>query len=58
MSTKVHPADMDTLASNDPLMDEFERGQRSNRAKGVVALIGVAVAIVFLMYGFVQMATV
>lgn len=58
MSTKANPADMETLASNDPLMDEFERGQRSSRVKGIVALCGVAVAVAILFYSFVQMATV
>lgn len=56
MSAKADPTDK--LTSNDPLMEEFERGQRSSRIKGVIALVGVAVAIVALAAGFVQMAAV
>ena len=58
MSTKANPTDKDTLMSNDPLMEEFGRGQRSARIKGVIALLGVAVGIVFLLLGFASMATV
>lgn len=58
MSTKANPTDKGTLMSTDPLMDEFARGQRTARLKGVLALLGVAVGIVFLLLGFMQMATV
>ena len=58
MSTKATSTDKDMLTSNDPLMDEFARGQRSTHIKGVLALVGVAVGIVFLLMGFAQMATV
>lgn len=57
MSTKAKTAGTE-LQSNDPLMDEFQRGQRSARLKGILALVGVAVAIAVLFYGFVQMASV
>ena len=57
MSTKANPEGTE-LQSNDPLMEEFQRGQRSARLKGVFALVGVAVAITFLFLGFVQMASI
>ena len=58
MSTRTNQTDPDMLGSNDPLMEEFERGQRTAHIKGVIALIGVVVGIVFLLIGFAQMATV
>ena len=58
MSTKANPTDRDMLMSNDPLMEEFERAQRSAHIKGVIALVGVAAGIIFLLIGFTQMAVV
>ena len=57
MSTKARPTGTE-LPSNDPLMEEFHRGQQSARLKGIVALVVVALGIAFLFYGFVQMASV
>lgn len=54
MSTKA----TENARTDDLLMEEFQRGQRSNRLKGFMALLGVAAVIVILFIAFTQMATV
>ena len=57
MSTKANPTDTDRLMSNDPLMEDFQRGQRSSYIKGIIALIGVAAATIFFAVYFAEVAT-
>lgn len=44
--------------SDERTLDELNQAQRRDYLKGVVALIGVAAAIVLLLIGFAQMGTV
>ena len=44
-------------SNDDGVLQAMERAQRTAYAKGVVALIGVAAGIAFLLIGFSQMAT-
>ncbi len=58
MATKAEPTDTDMLMSNDPLMEEFERGQRPAHIKAVIALMGLAAVILVLLIAFAKMVIV
>ena len=52
MSQKVNSTE---TGSNEPIEEDFQRGQQ---IKGVIALVGVVVGIIFLLIGFSQMGAV